>query len=130
MDKDAEEYWKLVDLWKFYLELVVKTNLFFAGISGGMIAYIFNQTTDSNLLTYSLIVPLILGVGLFAICVLGIFQSIELANSMKSLAKRISVEQPVHSSLLIFTVCLSSIFYALSSLGIIILFMFPKILYF
>ena len=129
MDKDAEEYWKLVDLWKFYLELAVKTNLFFAGISGGLIAYISKQTTESNLLTYSLIVPLILGVGLFAICVLGIFQSIELANSMKSLAKRISVEQPVHSSLLIFTVCLSSIFYALSSLGIIILFMFPKILY-
>ena len=65
---DKELLWRQyslnVDLLKHYLKLVVEFNVFFYGITGGVVSYYFAHATEA-LMHYALVLPFVMSV-LFA----------------------------------------------------------------
>jgi hypothetical protein len=56
-----------IDLYKFYLELALKANLFFYGITGAIVSFYFANAHD-NLIKYALLLPVVMSLafaGLF-----------------------------------------------------------------
>jgi hypothetical protein len=64
---DKELLWRqynmYVDLYKFYLELVFKGNVFFYLITGGILTFYFTHREDS-LIKYSLLLPVVMSIAL------------------------------------------------------------------
>lgn len=71
---DSDVLWKqynmLVDLYKFYLEIALKANLFFYVITGGILTFYFSHT-QTPLIRLSLVFPIILSLGLAGIFLYG-----------------------------------------------------------
>ncbi|MDX8354349.1 hypothetical protein [Cognatiyoonia sp. IB215182] len=124
-DVEKDEYWRLVALWKFYLDLVVKVNLFFVAIASGVLAYLLDSYSENFEVTRFALWPLILLSGGFTVMAgAGVRQSRELSQAMMSLASRVSIERPVHSHLLILAMALTSMFYLLVTFGLVLLYFF------
>lgn len=71
---DSDVLWKqynmLVDLYKFYLEITLKANLFFYVITGGILTFYFSHM-GTPLISLSLVLPIILSLGLAGIFLYG-----------------------------------------------------------
>jgi len=52
-----------VDLYKFYLDIVIKLNVLFYGITGGIITYYFTNS-DNELARFALLLPIIMSLAL------------------------------------------------------------------
>ena len=112
------QYWRLAELWRFYLDLIVKVNVFFTGVAGSLVAYVIGGRKDDPEIEMALLLPFLLSCGFFIISFRGIRQSRELERSMNQIAAKISLAQPIHASLLREAITLTAAFYGLSSLGI------------
>lgn len=70
MDND-EKIWKKLntdtDLYKFYLDLLIKSGTYFFLITGAILGWYFSQN-NKVLIKYSLILPFIMNFGLIIIC--------------------------------------------------------------
>jgi hypothetical protein len=68
---DKEVLWKQyaqnVDLYKFYLDLTVKINVYYYGVTGAILAYYFQHSSD-RLSRFALLLPTI-----FSLTISGIF---------------------------------------------------------
>ena len=93
---DSDIVWrkieKDIDLYKFYLELILKSGIFVLGITGGLVSFYFaNQGKD--LIIYSLLMPTLMNLGFFVIC----FKSIRFANVMRKehfkFCKKVGIEK-------------------------------------
>ena len=64
-----KDYDKLVDLYKFWLETLVKVNLYFFGIAGGVLSFVLTKETQpaTLLILVGLLLPMGLAVVLAAI---------------------------------------------------------------
>ncbi len=62
---DRELLWKQysqnVDLYRFYMELVVKLNVFYYAVTGAILSYYFSHTTMESI-HLSLVLPLVMSV--------------------------------------------------------------------
>jgi len=71
---DKEILWKQyaqnVDLYKFYLDLVVKMNVFYYGITGAILTYYFGHSSDP-LSRFALLLPIIFSLAISAIFLYG-----------------------------------------------------------
>src|ERR1044071_9438105 len=76
-----KQYGVFVDLFKFYLDTALKTNIWFDSITGAILTYYFSNAADP-LLKYSLVLPMVLGLG-FGI--MGLFGSIQANDTRKKL---------------------------------------------
>ncbi|MGH7600186.1 MAG: hypothetical protein ACREOI_27845 [bacterium] len=54
-----KQYSQLIDLYKFYLDLALKANVFFYAITGSILTFYFSNK-DSELSKFSLILPIVL----------------------------------------------------------------------
>ena len=61
------QYQQNVDLYKFYMDLVIKFNIFYYAVTGGIISFYFANSTIPNI-KYSLLLPI-----LMSICFAGFF---------------------------------------------------------
>ena len=77
-----KQYGVFVDLFKFYLDTTLKANIWFYSITGAILTYYFKNSGDP-LLKYSLVLPMVLGLGFGIICLLG---SIEANDTRKKLS--------------------------------------------
>jgi len=70
---DEEKTWheidQAIDLYKFYLDLIIKSANFIFAITGAMVAWYFIHN-DNVLIKFSLILPLIINTGFFIACCL------------------------------------------------------------
>jgi hypothetical protein len=57
-----EEYKLHIDLYKFYMDIALKANLFFYAISGGILTYCLGKYKDVNLIKYSLLLPILMSI--------------------------------------------------------------------
>lgn len=55
------EYKQQVDLYKFYLELTIKTNTFYYAITGAILSFYFASSGKPNM-QYSLLLPLLMSI--------------------------------------------------------------------
>ena len=76
-----KQYGVFVDLFKFYLDTALKANIWFYSITGAILTYYFKNAADP-LLKYSLVLPMVLGLG-FGI--MGLFGSIQANDTRKKL---------------------------------------------
>ena len=71
---DRELLWKQyelnVDLYKSYLELVIRINVFYYAITGAILSFYFAHP-DENLLKWSLALPLLMSISLGVFFVIG-----------------------------------------------------------
>ncbi|MBG6202636.1 hypothetical protein IWQ48_003783 [Labrenzia sp. EL_13] len=119
-----DEYWNLVSLWKFYLDLIIKVNVFFAALTSGVLVYVLDCSSNFEVIRFTLLPVILFALGFLAITSIGINQSSELSTSMDEIAYEIGTKQPVHSVLLVRGMTLTAGFYAVASLGLIYLFFF------
>ena len=57
-----------VDLYKFYLDLTVKVNVFYYAITGAILTYYFQHAVDKSIARFALLLPIV-----FSIAIGGIF---------------------------------------------------------
>jgi len=71
---DTDILWKQynlhVDLYKFYLDFILKFNTFFFLITGGLLTY-YLANTSKELLRFSLLLPMLMSLGFSAMCFYG-----------------------------------------------------------
>ncbi len=81
---------KDLDLYKFYLELILKAAVFVFGITGALVSY-FLTHKGKPLMVYSLLLPIVMNFGFFLLCILGI----PLAETMRMEHSRICKEAEI-----------------------------------
>lgn len=64
VDKDSlwKQYQLHVDLYKHYLELALKFNMFYYAVTGAILSFYFSKS-DVSLIKYSLLFPIVMSVG-------------------------------------------------------------------
>ena len=70
---DAQEllwrqYQQNVDLYKFYMDLTVKFNVFFYAVTGAIVSFVLAQHNGNDLIRFSLLLPLVM-----SLCFAGFF---------------------------------------------------------
>ena len=67
IDKDSlwKQYQLYVDLYKHYLDLVIKFNVFYYAVTGGILSFYFSKI-DVTFIRYSLLFPILLSFGISA----------------------------------------------------------------
>ena len=61
-----KQYQTHVDLYKHYLELSLKVNIFYYAVTGAILSFYFAKAHDNDIIRYSLLLPFLMSV-LFAI---------------------------------------------------------------
>jgi hypothetical protein len=56
-----KQYHQNIELYKFYMDLVIKFNIFYYAVTGAIISFFFKNSTISNV-KYSLLFPIIISV--------------------------------------------------------------------
>ena len=111
---------KDIDLYKFYLDVIIKSAIFVFGITGGIISYYF-ANESKPLIQYSLIFPTIMNGGFFLICVFSIKFTETLKNDHYRVCEKAGVLIPYEMSPLSNILRLFSVMYGLSTVGLVIL---------
>ncbi len=60
-NKMLEQYKIHIDLYKHYLKLSIEFNIFYYAITGAILSFYFVHYGDNNIIKYSLIFPIIMG---------------------------------------------------------------------
>jgi hypothetical protein len=97
------QYDQLVDLYRYYLELVLKTASAFWLIVGGILAFAF-ANSDQPDARWALVVPVVMSVSLLVMTLWVRPMSRELCDAIEELADELGVRQRVHAVLLVRTV--------------------------
>ena len=118
---------KDIELYKFYLDLIVKSAIFVFGITGGVISYYF-ANESKPLVLYSLIVPLLMNSGFFVIYIFSVNFAETLRNSHYLVCEKAGVLIPYEMSPLPSILRLLSLMYGLSG-GSMLLFLIKITLY-
>lgn len=121
---DREQSWRELekdfDLYKFYIELLLKVALFVFGITGAMVSFYFLHTSEP-LMVYSLVLPLIMNCGFCILC----FFSAPLAKRRNkdhfTLCEKLDYTLPHDMNTLPFLIELFAVMYLLSTIGLTVL---------
>jgi len=57
-----KQYQQNVDLFKFYMDLLVKFNVFYYAVTGAIISFVLSNAGKHDLLQYALLLPLVMSV--------------------------------------------------------------------
>ncbi|MEM0909168.1 MAG: hypothetical protein AAGJ94_17520 [Pseudomonadota bacterium] len=112
-----DEYWHLVDLWRYYVRLFIEGTTFYAAIAGGLASFAL-YNVGKPILLWVLLVPLVLGIGLAFLSIKGVYQSNQLGKAITDLGAKLDVKQRVHVSILTSVALLSALFFCLSVVGL------------
>lgn len=113
LDKD-------IDLYKFYLDVIIKSAIFVFGITGGIVSYYF-ANKSKPLIQYSLIFPMIINFGFFLICVFSIKFAETLKDEHYRVCEKAGVLIPYEMSPLSNLLRLFSVMYGLCTVGLLVL---------
>lgn len=97
-----DQYRHLVDLFRFYLDLIIKANIFYSAVAGGIISYVLSHMGpgEGSYIRFTLYIPILISVGFSLLSFIGFFQSVELHRSIQSIGKNLKLRQVTHSTLL------------------------------
>jgi hypothetical protein len=119
-DKNWKELDKDIELYKFYIEIAIKSAIFVFGITGAIVSYYFSNQIK-ELMEYSLFVPIILNGGCFFICFSNIGASKRLKDKHYTLCQQVGVDGYYEMEALPQLLYLFSIMYALITIGLLVL---------
>ena len=116
-----DEYSQLVDLYKFYLGLILQANIFAFGIIGAIITLLCGDAS-SYLTKYGLVVPFFLCVALATIFLRSKTPARELEEAISKLGTELKTKLPPHTYLLRHAILLFGVVHILIAAGLIALF--------
>ena len=108
-----------IDLYQKYMDIALKVNLFYYGITGAILSFYFTNNGNGSLIEYSFIMPIVFSIGLIA---LFIFGWLALAVSMEDIdliVEELGMSRFVRIDGLIYIFKGSAAFMFLSSLGLL-----------
>lgn len=62
------QYQQNVDLYKFYMDLTIKFNVFFYAVTGAIVSFVLSQHNGNDLIRFALLLPLVM-----SLCFAGFF---------------------------------------------------------
>ena len=89
-EKLWKQYDKHVDLYKFYMDLVVKVNVFHFAISGAIASFYFANRSDENI-KWALLLPALLSICLFIFFVYGAFANLTSRQDLFDIRDRLGL---------------------------------------
>ena len=119
MERDDlwKEFDKNIDLYKFYLEIVLKTSIFIFGITGAIISYYFSNSSKP-LVKFSLVLPLIMNIGFAYLCFKGANFADILDRDHEILSEELGTKLALTLSPLYEVLRLFTVLYVLVSIGL------------
>ena len=60
-----------IDLYKKYIDIVLKINLFYYGITGALLSFYFTKNGNGSAIEYSLLLPILFSFSLIALFIFG-----------------------------------------------------------
>src|SRR5690348_9275915 len=123
--KTDDHAWRVVekdlDLYKFYLEILLKAAAFVVGITGAMTSYYFAHQTE-HLIVYSLLLPFVINGGVFLICTFSVHFAETMRRTHYQLCKDAGVSPAYEMAPLPNFLRLCSVMFGMITVGIAIFF--------
>ncbi len=122
--QEQERDWRIfdrnVDLYKFYIDLILKSAIFVFGVTGALISYTVGNILDKSgiLVSVSLFIPLILNAGLCLILYKGTEPAEYLKNQHENLSERLNLEIIYEFETLTYFIKFFKILYGLITMGL------------
>lgn len=120
-EKSIEELKTWIDLYKFYLDLALKSNIFFYGVAGTVASLIYSDTTNlgSSNVDYVLFIPAILGIMISVLSFYGFLLSLPMRKRVVQLCSVLNYPEDFDVSVLRNFLLASGILTTFVSLGLI-----------
>jgi len=109
-----------VDLYKTHLDLVLKFNVLFYGLTGAIVSYYLSRP-ERRLLSLALILPLVLGVGLAVATLQAARAMRRVSSDIASIALSLGLETVPDLGVLIVLLRLSGTLFVVASVGLLAL---------
>jgi len=118
---DKEILWRdyalNADLYKFYLDILLKLNIFCYGITGGIVSYCLSNH-QMTVVRWALVLPLLMSVFFGVLCLYSSFLARELDSDTFELSKKLSLGTSHAFSPLVYFLRLSAALQASCVIGI------------
>ena len=105
-----KQYGVFVDLFKFYLDTALKANIWFYSITGAILTYYFKNAGD-QLLKYSLVLPMVLGLGFGIIGLLGSVQANDTRKKLSYIRDQLKLPGMPHVQVLVYFLIFAGILF-------------------
>jgi hypothetical protein len=117
-----------VDLYRHYLELTLKLNIFFYAVAGAIASFCLSRPFPAGPIRYALLLPALLAIGLAAVCFYGArlnsYTRAELIRVTGALGLTTSPEVRVLSVVL----CISGVLFVIAAIALAGVIFFPHVL--
>jgi hypothetical protein len=114
------DYALSADLYKFYLDIIVKVNVLYYAITGGIVSFCLTQQAI-NYAKWGLVLPLLMSVCLTALFVCSAPLAVTLRAENYALAEKLGIEASHDFTPLIFTLWMFSGLQIMGAVGLIVL---------
>lgn len=105
-----KQYGVFVNLFKFYVDATLKVNIGFYSRSGAILTYYFKNAGDP-LLKYSLVLPMVLGLGFGIMSLLGSIEANDTQKNLSYIRDELKLPGMPHIQILIFFLIFAGILF-------------------
>ena len=115
-------YSKHVDMYPKYLELVLKLNVFYLGITGAIVSYVLANYSSTELLIHVLLLPVLMGILLGSFFAFGAITYLNVLRDMDKLRSKLQLEHWVRTDGFVFLSGGSAILCFTIAIGILVVY--------
>lgn len=131
-NREAEALWKQytlnINLFKYYLNVVIQVNLFFYAITGGILSFFFSQP-QKEVVRYSLVLPMIMSLFLACMTIFGAVQNRNIEDEIKRISGELNLSVYPDVRVLTYVLITCAVFFFIVLLGLLILFIYAQSLF-
>lgn len=113
-NREAEALWKQytlnINLFKYYLNVVIQVNLFFYAITGGILSFFFSQP-QKEVVKYSLILPMIMSLFLACMTIFGAVQNRNIEDEIKRISDELNLSVYPDARVLTYVLITCAVFF-------------------
>lgn len=113
-----KQYQQHIEAYKFYLDIVVKLMSFYFAVTGAMLSFYFSNSADTNA-KLALYLPLLMGVGLLIIFIIGAILSLITRKDIFILRDKMKLETAPETGILTLLLVVFSFVLIFTIIGII-----------
>ena len=112
-----KQYQMYIDLYKHYLELVIKFNIFYYVVTGGIISFYFSKL-NIPLIKYSLLFPFLMSICFSIIFIYGAYINGVTREDVFNIRDQLNLETAPELNVLTFILIVSAILFIIVALGL------------
>lgn len=112
-----KQYQMYIDLYKHYLDLIIKFNIFYYVVTGGIISFYFSKL-EIPLIKYSLLFPLLMSVGFSIIFIYGASMMGVIREDIFNIRDELGLETAPELNVLTFVLVVSAILFMIVAIGL------------